>query len=166
MNTRPASTDSSETSVAPESIEALRRVHHLKREITARKIGEALERMVNGTTIVLKPGYKLNKKCLAKEAGIDVTTLQRKEPGGAHVYATLLNKLASHKASGKRTPQVEKDKLLIASLRKQLGDALADRDKSLAANAALVQRVIEAEERERETNADRKLLMDQRRNQQ
>jgi len=117
----PPSPYNPDSSVAPESIEALRRVHGLKRAITERKILEALERLLNGTTIVLKPGYKLNQEALAKEAGIHANTLRRRTPDGALAYAAVLNKLASHRSSGKRTPQLEKDQLLIAALRKQFG---------------------------------------------
>jgi len=157
-NTSPPSPYNPDSSVAPESIEALRRVHGLKRAITERKILEALERLLNGTTIVLKPGYKLNQEALAKEAGIHSNTLRRRTPDGALAYAAVLNKLASHRASGKRTPQLEKDQLLIAALRKQLDEVLADRDKALAAINDLERKVIEAEEREREAWADLKVL--------
>jgi hypothetical protein len=70
----------------------------------------------------------------------------------------VLNKLASHRSSGKRTPQLEKDQLLIAALRKQLDEALADRDEALAVINDLERKVIEAEEREREVRADVKIL--------
>jgi hypothetical protein len=119
--------DSSKREVSPESIAALRTHHSLKRAHTFGEINAALLRMANGTTIVLKSGFKWTKRALAAEAEIHINTLIARDNNGAFVYQTALNRLADYhsRRPGKREdPFVER----IARLRAELAEVIRERD--------------------------------------
>ena len=56
-------------------------------QATRIRLEDALERMRAGKPLVLPSGYKWTKTGLAREAGINVNTLLRKNPDGSFVYA-------------------------------------------------------------------------------
>jgi hypothetical protein len=119
--------DSPKREVSPDSIAALKRHHSLKRAHTSSEINAALLRMANGTTIVLKPGFKWTKRALAAETEIHINTLIAKDNDGSYVYQTALNRLAVYCARrpGKREdPSVER----ISRLRAELAEVIRERD--------------------------------------
>jgi hypothetical protein len=50
-------------------------------------LDEALQRMQAGRPLHLPPGFRWTKKNLAKEAGLHITTLLKRDPDKAFVYA-------------------------------------------------------------------------------
>src|SRR5260370_1682904 len=66
------------------------RRYHVNRPVKTRlKLLEALDRMENGHTVVVGPGFNWSKTTLAREAGVNINTVVRKLPGGAWVFPEI-----------------------------------------------------------------------------
>jgi hypothetical protein len=77
-------------------IAALRHYHASRPIKTAEKLNEALDRMLAGTPVVLDPKkMKLNKAALAREAGVSIHTLLKREPNGTLRFRDVLTRLES-----------------------------------------------------------------------
>ncbi len=123
--------------VNPKSIEALRAVHASRRKHREVILSAALERMANGNSTTLKPGFKWNRANLAREADIHINTLLQRDKGtGAFLYESILNKLDSY-ASRRKAEKVDLVKKRIESLQVQLDDIIDQRDKALKAIKAV-----------------------------
>ena len=85
-------------------IAALRRYHASRPQRTHEKLNEALDRMLADATVIADPkNFKLNKATLAKEAGVSIHTLLKKEKTGELRFADVIARLESEKPSTKPT---------------------------------------------------------------
>jgi hypothetical protein len=100
-------------------IVALRRYHASRPQKTREKLNEALDRMLAGTTVIVDPkNFKLNKATLAKEAGVSIHTLLKKEKTGGRRFAEVIARLESEKPSAKTTGKSDDERdQKIAELR-------------------------------------------------
>ena len=110
-------------------IEALRRYHASRPTKTREKLNSALDRMLAGTPEVLDPKkIKLNKAGLAREAGVSIHTLLKKEQNGKLRFQDVLNRLES--SQGRRPPvgktDDERDQK-IAELRSIVSEVTSDK---------------------------------------
>ena len=104
-------------------IAALQRYHAYRPIRTREKLHEALDRMISGTAVVLDPKkFKFNKAALAKEAGISIHTLLKKEENGNHRFQDILQRLEStnitapQKNDDERDRKINELRLLVAEL--------------------------------------------------
>lgn len=83
-------------------IAALRRYHASRPQKTREKLNEALDRLLAGATVIVDPkNFKLNKATLAKEAGVSIHTLLKKEKAGGLRFADVIARLESEKPNAK-----------------------------------------------------------------
>lgn len=100
-------------------IEALRRYHASRPEKTRQKLNEAFDRMLAGTTVIVDPKhFRLNKATLAREAGISIHTLLKKEKTGERRFADVIARLESARPNPKLAPKTDDERdQKIAELR-------------------------------------------------
>ena len=114
--------------------------HHQRRIFeTKQKLFAAMERMRLKQTVIIPVGASWNQVNLAREAGIDQTTLGRKDADGTRPYADVLKLLAKGPGggdlkSGSETKRLrhelaEKDALILQQARRiaELTRALAEK---------------------------------------
>jgi len=83
-------------------IAALRHYHASRPQKTREKLNEALDRMLAGATVIVDPkNFKLNKTTLAKEAGVSIHTLLKKEKTRELRFADVIARLESEKPNHK-----------------------------------------------------------------
>lgn len=86
----------SATAPSQKRIAALRQYHATRPAKTREKLNEALDRMLAGTPVILDPKkLKLNKAGLAKEAGVSIHTLLKRESNGTLRFRDVLASLES-----------------------------------------------------------------------
>lgn len=87
---------------ASRRIAALRDYHASRPQKTREKLNEAFDRMLAGATVIIDPkNFKLNKATLAKEAGVSIHTLLKKEKTGERRFADVILRLESEKPNAK-----------------------------------------------------------------
>lgn len=110
-------------------IEALRRYHASRPTKTREKLNAALDRLLARTPEVLDPKkIKLNKAGLAREAGVSIHTLLKKEQNGKPRFQDVLSRLES--SQGQRPPLRQTDDerdQKIAELRSMVAEVTDDK---------------------------------------
>lgn len=83
------------------------RRYHLTRPVKTRlKLLEALDRMESGQTVIVGPGFCWSKTTLAREAGVNINTVVRKQPGGEWAFPEINERFESVKE--KRQPVADR----------------------------------------------------------
>lgn len=117
------------TLTSEKRIIALRRYHASRPIKTAEKLNEALDRMLAGKPVVLDPKkIKFNKAALAKEAGVSIHTLLKREPNGSLRFGDVLTRLDScqRKRPVLRPTEDERDQK-ITELRSMVAELTDDK---------------------------------------
>ena len=70
-------------------VAALRRYHLDRTARTRSKLLHALDRMENGKTHVITPGFDWSKVSLAREAGVNINTVVRKISDGGWAFPDI-----------------------------------------------------------------------------
>lgn len=84
-------------------IAGLRAYHAQRPEKTRAKLTEALDRIESTNTAVIKPGARLTKANLCREAGVNIHTLNSKDAGtGERRYADVLGRFEKLTASKRK----------------------------------------------------------------
>jgi hypothetical protein len=135
----------------------LRRYHAERPGKTRLKLLEALDRMESGRTLVIGADFKWCKTTLAREAGVNVNTVVRKQPGGEWAFPEINDRFDELKCKRSRAEtgrDAREEK--IAELRSEV-ERLKDQNRLLALEVNRIGQQI-LQERER---ADRMAIYEQ-----
>jgi hypothetical protein len=135
-------------SASIKKLAGLRRYHADRPVKTRLKLLEALDRMESGHTVVLGPGFKWTKTSLAQEAGVNINTVVRKQPGRGWAFPEINERFEELKQK-RRGAAVSSDlkEAKILELRNQV-DKLREQNRLLALEINRMGRQV-LEERER-----------------
>jgi hypothetical protein len=134
--------------VSEKKLAGLRRYQADRPVKTRLKLLQALDRMETGHTVVVGRGFKWTKTTLALEAGVNINTVVRKQPGGEWAFPEINERFEEIKHKCKRVvirSDLKDEK--IAELRSEV-EKLRKQNRLLALEVNRVGRQV-LEERER-----------------
>jgi hypothetical protein len=134
--------------VSAKKLAGLRRYHAERPVKTRLKLLEALDRMESGHAVVVGPEFRWTKTTLAREAGVNINTLVRKQPSGEWAFPEINNRFEELRNKRRQVVTLsDTKKEKIAELRKEV-ERLREQNRLLALEVKRIgQQILEERER-------------------